>query len=275
MPKKTNKISGFAAPLGSRGKHALYGPPPWHFEGWSASAVLRIDAQEVQGIIPEPLKLAGEPTCRLSLHDIICDNGFGREYAQLNPDQAHFHEAIIGFLVEHEGIVGQWCPYSWCSSDAEFAVGREFYGWPQKLGTMSLTRQPLDGWKIGDHVTALVARGQRAVFDMSIRLDRQDDIPAIKDGHVYPNQARAGNYFTETVLPLPSLPMSVERRIVATQMQDLRVMNIWSGTAQIEVSTPELDFLKNAEVLGGRWHEISWTKPFPNSIVSCQQVELE
>ncbi len=264
---------GFTAPMAAGGAHALYGPPPWKFEGWSTSAVLRFDPARAAELVPEPLKLVGEPVCRLSLHDIICDYGFGRAFTQENPDQVNFHEAIVGLLVEHDGLRGQWCPYSWCSTDAEFAVGREYYGWPQKLGQASLTRRPLKGWQLGDTVTALVTRGRRAVFDISVKLERQGDIE-VSGKPLFPDQSQAGNYFTETSLPLPGQPAQVVRRMVATQMQDLWVDDMWSGSASVNVTAPELDFLKDAEVIGGRWHEISWVKPYPDKIVSERTVTL-
>ena len=71
---------GFSAPMSPAGAHALYGPPPWHFEGWSASILFEFDPDAVRTLIPEPLSLTGDPTCRLSVHDIICDYGFGREF---------------------------------------------------------------------------------------------------------------------------------------------------------------------------------------------------
>jgi len=264
---------GFSAPVTAGGKHALYGPPPWRFEGWTSSSVLRFDPAHVADLIPEPLKLVGEPVCRLSLHDIICDYGFGRAFTQENPDQVNFHEAIVGFLVEHDGLRGQWCPYSWCSTDAEFAGGREYYGWPQKMGEMKQTRRPLKGWEVGDTVTSLVTRGRRAVFDMTVKLERQGDIEAVGQP-MFPDQSQAGNYFTETALPHPDNPPAVIRRMVATQMQDLWVGGMWSGPATVNIVAPELDFLADAEVIGGRWHEISWIKPYPDKIVAERTVAV-
>ena len=261
------RTAGFAAPVTARGAHSLYGPPPWRFEGWSTSSVLKFDPDRVKDIVPEPLRLAGDPVCRLSLHDIICDYGFGRAFTQENPDQVNFHEAIVGLLVEHDGQLGQWCPYSWCSTDAEFAVGREYYGWPQKMGEMSLTRRPLKGWEVGDTVTALVTRGRRAVFDMSFQIERQGDLETPGS---FPDQSKAGNYFTETALPLPGEPAEIERRMVATQMQELWVGDIWSGPATLNIVAPELEFLTDAEVIGGRWHEIGWVKPYPDRVVASR-----
>lgn len=265
---------GFSAPMSPAGAHALYGPPPWHFEGWSVSVLFEFDPDAVKDLIPEPLSLWGDPICRLSVHDIICDYGFGKEFTQRNPDQAHFHEAIVGFMTEYDGIVGQWCPYSWCSTDAEFAVGREFYGWPQKLGAMSLTRRPLAGWSAGDIVTGLVSRGNRAVYDLSVTLERKGDLKKSDNLSQFPTQSRASTYFTETALPDPGAQNRVERRLVCTSMKDAKVADLWSGPAEANITAPELSFLRGAEPLGGRWHETSWIKPYPERVIAKRLVAV-
>jgi hypothetical protein len=61
-------------------------------------------------------------------------------------------------MVESDDAVGQYCAYLLCTTDAELAVGREFYGWAQKFGAMSLTRRPLAGCQSSDIVTGLVTR---------------------------------------------------------------------------------------------------------------------
>ncbi len=268
----SNEFDGFSAPLSPGGAHALYGPPPWRFEGYSASVLLEVDGEAMRALIPEPLSLSGPAACRLSVHDIICDYGFGREFTQRNPDQAHYHEAIVGFLTETDGIKGQWCPYSWCSTDAEFAGGRELYGWPQKMGSMSLTRRPLAGWRVGDIVTGLVSRGNRAVFDISVSLERQGDLPQEATQASFPDQSQVSQYFTETALPDPVNPGQVERRMILTPMIDMTVGDLWSGAGNVNITAPELDFLQDANILGGRAHEVSWTKPYPDRLISKRVV---
>jgi acetoacetate decarboxylase len=265
------EANGYTAPMSPDGAHALYGPPPWRFEGYSASVLFEVDAGAMRALVPEPLALVGPPTCRLSVHDIICDYGFGKEFAQRNPDQAHYHEAIVGFLTEHHGVLGQWCPYSWCSSDAEFAGGRELYGWPQKLGSMSLTRRPLAGWQTGDIVTGLVTRGNRAVFDIAVTLEREGDVPQETDAS-FPDQSQASQYFTETALPNPMNPGQVERRLLLTAMADMTVGDLWSGSAEVNITAPELAFLRDARILGGRTHEVRWIKPDPTRLISRRLV---
>jgi len=54
----------------------------------------------------------------------------------------------------------------------------------------------------------------------------------------------------------------------------LWVGDMWSGPATVNIAAPELDFLADAEVIGGRWHEISWVKPYPDKIVAERMVAV-
>ncbi len=268
LPSSETNWRGFAAPQSADGRIALYGPPPWTFEGYAASVFLKFDPARVQHLIPSPLKLAGDPVARLSVHDIVCDYGLGLEFVQKNPDQARFGEAVVGFLVEYKGVVGQWCPYLWCTTDAEFAVGREFYGWPQRIGAMSLTRQPFRGWRKGDRVTGVVARGQRSVFAIGITLEHDQDLPdKVRGVTMYPPQAAANQHYTMTALPDPVTPATVRRRLFRTPMHQVVLQNTWSGSGEVRVTAPELQILSDAEALGGRWSVISWVKPYPEDLL--------
>jgi acetoacetate decarboxylase len=250
------------------GRYAPYGPPPWYFEGYSAAVVMTFDPAAVQDLIPPPLKLIDSPVCRLTIHDMMCDYGLGERFPQDHPDQAHFGEAVIGFMVECDGVIGHWAPYLWCTTDAELAVGRELYGWQQRLGEMDLTRPPLRrSWKSGDRVTGLVTRGRRAVFDLSVTLDRNEDLPAEIDGlAVSLDPASTNHHYTETVLAHPTT-QAITRRLVSSSMDDVQVTSLWSGAGTFAVHAPELTFLKGSRVLGGRWHELSWRKPWPNRLI--------
>ncbi len=255
-------------PSAAEGRFAPYGPPPWYFEGHSATVVLRVDRAALKGLVPAPLELHGDPVVRLSVHDMVCDYGLGERFMLEEPDQAQFLEAVVGLIVEYDGTIGHWAPYLWCTTDAELAVGRELFGWQQRLGNMSMTRPPLRrSWKPGDSVRALVSRGQRSVFDFSITLDKNEDMPAVVDGvAVAPDAAKANNHYTQTVLSDP-VERTVTTRLVCSSMDDVRVSNVWSGSATIDTNAPELAFLRDAEVLGGRWHELSWIKPWPDRLI--------
>ncbi len=255
-------------PTANGGRYAPYGPPPWYFEGHSASVLLTFDPELVADLIPAPLKLTGSPVCRLSLHDMVCDYGLGERFMQEQPDQAQFGEAVAGFMVECDGITGHWAPFLWCTSDAELTVGRELYGWQQRLGEMCLTRPPLRrAWRAGDSVTGLVSRGRRAVFDIGVSLDREADLPPKIDGlDIALDPAATNHHYTETVLVDPVSRVAT-RRMVCSSMDDVTVTNLWSGAATFRAHAPELAFLEGAKVLGGRWHELSWRKPWANRLI--------
>jgi len=255
-------------PSADGGRFVPYGPPPWYFEGHSATAILAVDPAAIAPLIPAPLKLHGDPVARLSMHDMVCDYGLGESFMLNEPDQAQFCEAVLGFMVEYDGTIGHWAPYLWCTTDAELAVGRELYGWQQRLGEMAMTRRPLRRtWKAGDRVRVLVSRGRRAVFDMTITLEREGDLPPVVDGKaVAPDAARANNHYTQTILTDP-VERTVTQRLVCSSMDDVQVSDIWSGSATVDAAAPELAFLADATVLGGRWHELSWIKPWPDRLI--------
>ncbi len=271
-----DQMRGFTSPLSPSGDVSLYGLPPWSFEGYAASVLLEFDPSSVDGLLPDSLRLAGAPVCRISVHDLICDYGKGEAFAQANPDLAHFHEAVVALMVEADGARGQWCPFLWCDQDAEFAIGREFYGWPQKLASMSLTRPPLlRSWTTGDVVTGLVSRGHRSLFEIQIMLERAGDVP-IEPGRspAFPQQTAASLHFTETIQTHP-VDLSVMHRLVSTTMEDVVVRNLWSGEAVFRSFADELSFLDGAKPLGGRWHELAWKKPWAKDVIREDSVSAE
>ena len=270
-----DQLRGFSAPLSPTGDLSLFGPPPWSFEGYAASVLLAFDTRAADALIPKPLRLAGDAVCRISVHDLVCDFGHGAAFAQANPDLAHVHEAVVAVMVDADGAIGQWCPFLWCDQDAEFAIGREFYGWPQKLARLSLTRPPLRrSWQAGDVVTGLASRGHRSLFEMRVELERAGDIPGeCGQPPAFPLQAEANLHFTETVQMHP-VDLTIARRLVSTVMEDVVVQNLWSGPVTFRPFADELQFLADATPIGGRWHELAWKKPWADSVIREGTVAL-
>ncbi len=156
--------------------------------------------------------------------------------------------------MEHAGIGGHYCAFIWCDGDAEIAVGREMYGWPQVTGQMWLTRPPHGrSWRAGDEIASLVSRAGRPVLEILATLERPGDLdlglPLFQD------------FYTMTVLPSPERP-EAERRITCTRMLDVQLDEPWSGRANIRFHAPELAWLEHATVLGARTNRIAWTKPY-------------
>lgn len=247
-------MKGYAAPLDPRGTASLYGPPPWHFHGRMLTVFLRADPAALAAHVPAPLVPYSQPIVRVSTYEMACDYGLGPQFAVRRPELAHFCETGVSLFVEHDGIRGNYCAFIWCDGDAEIAVGREMYGWPQVLGQMWLTRPPHGrSWRRGDEMASLVSRAGRPVLEVLATLEREGDLdlglPPFLD------------FYTMTVLPSPERP-ELERRIVRTRMHDVQLDEPWSGSARIVFHAPELAWLANAQVLGARTNRIAWAKPY-------------
>ena len=243
---------GFAAPLDPAGTASLYGAGPWRFAGHSATVFARCDAAAVRALLPPPLEPWGEPIVRFSVHWLQCDLGFGGDFAAANPERSQFHEAVVGIAARCGDLVGYWDPFLWCDSDAEIAVGREMFGWPQRAGALALTLpHPQHGRRPGDTVAGRVARLAHSVFSFSVRIAAAGDVDV-------PAPAFAC-FFTERVLPDPT-DRSVVRELYASTMADVVVADMFHGPATLSLSAPELLPLAVSEVLGGRVNTVSWTK---------------
>jgi acetoacetate decarboxylase len=260
---RDDALRGFSAPLSPDGKASLYGPPPWRFHGRMLTVFLRADAHAFARHVPSPLAPYAQPIVRVSTYEMACDYGFGPGFAARRPELANFCETGVSLFVEHAGVRGNYCAFIWCDGDAEIAVGRELYGWPQVLGEMWLTRPPLGrSWRPGDEIASLVSRAGRPVLEILATIERSGDLalglPPFLD------------FYTMTALPSPERP-EVERRIVRTRMLDVALEDPWSGSARVEFHAPELAWLQNAEILGARTNLIGWSKPF-GEVVSREVV---
>lgn len=243
---------GFAAPIDPTGHGALYGAGPWRFAGHSATVFARCDGEAVRALLPPPLEPWGEPIVRFSVHWLQCDLGFGGDFAMAHPERSQFHEAVVGIAARAGERVGYWDPFLWCDSDAEIAVGREMYGWPQRAGTLALTLpHPQRGRQIGDRVVGRVGRLTQPVFELAITIAAagEPDIPA----------PAFACFFTERALPDPR-DRSVVRELYASTMRDVAIGHVMRGAATLRLGAPELAALAPREVLGGRVNTVSWTK---------------
>lgn len=243
---------GFSAPLDPQGIASLYGPPPWRFAGRSMTAFARAGADAIAALVPAPLRPWGPPLLRITVHELTCDLGFGWAWAQANPHRARLMECVIGIAVEHEGRIGHWDPFLWTDSDAELAVGREMFGWPQRLGSLAMTApHPAHGWRAGDIAAARVARLGEPVLSFALDLAAPGE-PDVK-------QPPFVGFFTERVLPDPAGgPMS--RELWFSAMEEVAIGDPWHGSARVTFAAPELAPLAPLVPLGGRVNTVAWVK---------------
>ncbi len=264
----TEKLGrAFSAPAAFGGRHALYGPPQWHFEGYASRVVARCDPAILAPYVPSPLQVDEEGIVHISAFDLVCDCGLGPDFVLENPDLSQVKEVVIGVMARHDGEPAYWPPFLWTDNDAEIAVGREMYGWQQRRGEISLSRQPFRGWRSGDPVVVRALRGNRSLFDFRISLDGPVEA-ASASAPAKPQDSHVGRLyiFTDATLVHP-VSGSMTRRMVRTGIEDVRISDEWEGTPSLQIHAPELEFLRDATLLSGRWHKISFTKPAATDVV--------
>ncbi|MEM8854977.1 MAG: acetoacetate decarboxylase family protein [Pseudomonadota bacterium] len=245
-------MKGFSAPLSPDGGTAAYGPPPWRFCGRSLTVLAVCEADAIATLTPDPLRPVGDPVVRFSIHDLICDLGFGWDFAQRHPERSQFREAVIGLAVTDGTQSGFWDPFLWCDGEAEIAVGRELYGWPQREARLSMTRPHTQrGWQPGDTAVGKITRFHAPVLELSVAVERQGDLAIDLPGWV--------TFFTERVLPDPT-DGRVVRELYASDMEDGHAADVFSGAASLTLHAPELQAFAPSRILGGRVNTISWTK---------------
>ena len=270
MTDSSNHGAASSAPAAFGGRHALYGPPRWHFEGYAARVVACCDPAILAPYLPAPLQIDDAGIVHLSALDLVSDCGLGPNFVLENPDLSQVKEAVIGVMARHNGEPAYWPLYLWTDNDAEIAVGREMYGWQQRRGEISISRQPFRGWQAGDPVVVRTLRGNRSVFEFRIALDRPVE-PAAKTATGEPAGAQDSHIgrlyiFTDATLVHP-VSGSRTRRLVRTGIEDVNISDEWEGTSALRIYAPELEFLRDATLLNGRWHKISWTKPAATDVV--------
>lgn len=245
-------MKGFVAPRDQTGEASLYGPPPWHFAGRSITVLAACDAAGIAALVPPPLVPVPDAPVRFSVHELFCDLGRSWAWAQAHPAEAQFREAVVGIAVAHGGRVGFWDPFLWTDSDAEMAVGREFYGWPQRLGAIALTGpHAIDGWGVGDQAAGLVTRAGETALRLAVSIEARGPLAA-------PSPPFEG-FFLERLLPDP-VDASRARDVLFARMRDVRLHDAWSGPATLTLIAPELAVLGAPVTLGGQVHAVAWTK---------------
>lgn len=245
-------LAGFTAPLDPTGNAALYGAPPWHFRGRSVTVLAACDPDAVAALLPAPLEPTGDGLVRFTVHDLLCDIGLGMDYAARHPERCTVREAVVALSARHKDKHGYYDPFLYCDSDAEIAVGREMFGWPQVGAEIWLTPpDPIRGLGAGAVLAAKVSRLGRPVFDLETTLEQAGDFG--------PDVPAFATFYTMRVLPDPTGGPTV-REVFASEMSDVQIHEPWTGSAVLRVRAPELIALKPGNATAARANAITWTK---------------
>lgn len=260
-------LKGFAAPLNSTGDASLYGPPPWNFAGRSLNLVADCNQDEIAKLVPAPLEpIAGAPV-RFTIHDLVCDIGLGADFAAHHPERTLVREAVVALAVKFAGMEGFYDPFLYCDSDAEIAVGREMFGWPQLGASIWLTPpDPINGVTEGDQMTGKVSRLGAPVFHISMEVaDKNEPVK---------NLPAFSTFYTMRILPNPETG-SRKVEIFQSYMQNIVIHDPRYGAGKLDIMAPELQALQASPTGPARCNAIRWTKNISTCIHSQNLAILE
>lgn len=262
----TGTLKGFAAPLDPAGQTSLYGPPPWHFRGRSMTLIAECDSRAVADLVPAPLEAVPDAPVRFTIHELICDIGFGPDFAARHPERCLVREAVVALAVRFEGVEGFYDPFLYCDSAEEITVGREMFGWPQLDAKIWMTPpDPVYGVRAGDRLTGKVQRKSGPALSLTMEVDDRDGF-----GQSVPAFA---TFYTMRVLPDP-VTLNRQVEIFQSHMSDIAIEDAKFGEGELSVSVPELQALNPAKTGPARCNAIVWTKN-RSTLIHSQTLALD
>ncbi len=130
----------------------LYGIPPFEYRDSTMLLVqFQTDAKTLRRLVPAPLTPNRDQNMFVSIGDFMC-SGIGR-----------YHEAHIFTHASYKRRLVNYSLYLILDNDVAIGAGREIWGFPKKLGRLSMTLRD-------DVVSATVERGGRNLIDVAMQL---------------------------------------------------------------------------------------------------------
>ncbi|MBW2697131.1 MAG: acetoacetate decarboxylase family protein, partial [Deltaproteobacteria bacterium] len=130
----------------------LYGKPPFEYrEAKQMTVAFQTDPGVLRDLVPEPLIPNEDATMFLSSSEFL-SSGFGR-----------YLEAHLNTHATFEGRLVNFSIYLVLDSDVALGAGREIWGFPKKLGRLTLDMKD-------DVVRTTVERGGCTIIDAAVHL---------------------------------------------------------------------------------------------------------
>lgn len=243
--------AGYSMPLGA----SLYGSPPYEFrDAEQVSVCFTADAQGLAVLIPPGLEVADNPAqCEIR----VCNY----HWSTFGP----FHESYALIRVrDSDGTLYWYLPLIFTDNEAPLAAGREIWGYPKKLATMtwdwgrSSDRVPSNELL---HFDVERPRGT-TLFSVTFMPQRQAD-PAERHGlpvvsHRYIPPSQNGRPPAADELIMVAHPKTLQRDASGA-------VKLWAGQGSISINTrSEIDpwyLLEPITVTGGYWQVSDFALP--------------
>ncbi len=223
-------MADYGAPLTATRKSALYGPPPWHFAGRALSIYFETDPDNIDKLLPPPLKSPRDgPRAgigRFSINEFVCDWGFGDEITWKSPRRGLCREGLIALPAVYEDNMGELDAVLWCDNDAEIAACREVYGWAHKMAEVHMSWPFHSQFGPGAHIGGVVTRYQSRVARAEVTLEKEisaDDLP------------EWGSFLGFRYIPSASPDRPSIKELIVEELGEKVLTDVWECSAELEL----------------------------------------
>lgn len=186
-------------------------------------------------LVPDPLKPNKDNNMFVSVGNFLC-SGIGRYYEAHIFTHASFRGRLLNYSV-----------YLILDSDVAIGAGREIWGFPKKLGRLSMKLQ-------GDVVGATVERSGRSLIDATMRLSE----------FAVPGELKAPpEWVARKLIPSVSLdaPPEVDQ-LTSTRLTNTALREVHKGPANLSFGTSPADGIAKIavrKVIGGFYYNTDFT----------------
>ena len=218
------------------GLSGLYGKPPFEYrEAKQLTVEFQTDPRVLRELVPPPLTPNEDAKIFVSSADFLC-SGFGR-----------YLEAHIFTHATFEGRLVNFSIYLVLDNDVAIGAGREIWGFPKKLGRLTLDMKD-------DVVSTSVERGGRTLIDAAVHLA---ELGTAEDLGGTPE------YIAHRFIPNVSLsaPPDIDQ-LTSTTITNVVTHDVYKGGATLAFGSSPADRLEVIpinEVTGGFYFEYQFT----------------
>lgn len=213
-----------------------WGPPPYEFKDiWSMMILFSTTREVIRDLVPKPLVPEFSNTMFITISRFSTPT--------------KYNELMLGAMAYFEGNTVAYCIYLLVDDDLAMAGGREIYGFPKKMGRITLEEK--DG-----KVTGTLERGGVTLVKATVELSNlieqnQEPDPPIVNLKLIPSVQK-------------NTPHDV-RQLTLTKIKNVRVHKRYEGNATLEFGgslKDPLDKIPITYVVGGRYSNWDFTLPY-------------
>jgi len=210
-PRPAKLPYGYALPQLS----PLYMQPPFDYrDAWSMTIPFRSDPRAIAQWIPKPLVPDPQGMMFVTISRFFT-SGFG-----------HYNEMLLGAIAKYRGRVVNHCLYLVLDNDIAIAAGREIWGFPKKLGRVSLGDR--DGVIAGE-----VERGGLTVVRAAMEVGPLVPASALGGSAEYTN--------LKLVPPVQEGAAPAVMQLTSTTLSNLSLKAVYRGRATLSFAESPAD----------------------------------